>query len=190
MNKVTRILPAILLTSVLAGCATQDFKIPVAPDFSALTQELEKATKEVTETLAGMERPEYTGTDSVGAVNSSSLIGTWQVAILNKAPIEPELNIVMTINEDGSFDATAKHDFKEPIGKLEYELKGTWSVQGENVSITTVSARETSGNKLAGPDEEIYDGEADLFNIYESRSDYLVVFDEGNGVAQSYTRLN
>ena len=135
-----------------------------------------------------MNRPEYTGEDTVGAVDADSLVGTWQVAVVNKAEIEPGIDVVMRLNSDGSFGADAKYDFGG-LGKYDLDIAGTWVVDDEMVTLITESVEETSGNLPPDSGDDIYDGEPDLFNIYEVASDSLVMFEEAHGVAYSYTRL-
>jgi len=79
-------------------------------------------------------RPAYTGADQVGAVDASMLIGTWRIKHLNPRPNEPVVSAQMTFNSDGTtsgFSKTDSGDTSNPYGRMELEMKGNWSVNGD-----------------------------------------------------------
>ena len=197
MKNLTKIMSATLLSSMFVGCAAPSFKIPEVPNLGEFLEEVDRANeevfeglKEMEESIALMERPEYTGTDSVGAVNASNLYGTWRVDTVNKAPAEPNIGAIITLKADGSFDANSNYDFGSALGKVSYDMVGTWTVEDEFFSMTITSATETTGNELvASVDDGEFEVETDVFNVYESEADYWVVYDEATGRADSYTRV-
>ena len=197
MNKLTKVLTTSLLATSFVGCATPDFKLPEVPNLGEFLEEVDRANKEVFEglqemedSIALMDRPEYTGTDTVSAIDPSSLYGTWRAETLNKAPAEPNIDAVITFRADGTFDANTKFDFEGALGKVEYDMKGTWVVDNELISITTTSATETSGNELvASVDDGEFEVETDAFDVYESTADYWVGYEDESGAATAYTRI-
>jgi len=167
------------MTLPLAGCAIPDLEIP---DLTNVSQELGNA-------LQATERPEFQGTDTVGAVDSNMMIGTWQVEIINSIALEEELDMQISFNEDKTISAILKADVGAPIGKFAYDMKGTWSADGQYVTITPTSMQETTGNTLAGSGEEFFDEEGDVSNVYEISADRIVMYDENEGIGQAYTRI-
>lgn len=170
---------ALLTTLILAGCAIPELKIPELPDVSQGLGSMLQSEK----------RAEYKGTDSVESVDPAMMIGTWKVEIINSSAIEKELDMQMTFNEDKTINAIVAAELDAPIGNFVYDMKGTWSADGEYVTITPTSMQETTGNTLAGSGEEFFDEEGDVANVYEISADYMVMFDEKEGIAQSYTRI-
>lgn len=171
----------------LLGCA-----IPQAPDFGALTEEFVQAKRGLEESIRALDKPVYEGIDTVGAVDPSRLHGTWMVQLLNKAPAQPDLNIEFTMNPDKSFQAYAKFDLGATLGKLEYDMKGDWLVDGDFVGMTETSTIETTGNPLVQPDSEEGEeppGLPDLMNVYELTDTYMVMYHEPDDVAYSFTRV-
>lgn len=186
MYGIIKALTASLLATLFVGCAV--------PDFKEISNDIVQASKDLKEGIEVMNRPEYTGTDSVGAVDPDDLIGTWQVLNLNKAAIEPDLDAVLTFKEDKTFEAYVIFETEGTGGNLEFDIKGTWSVDDELVSITETSSVETTGNPLtAGLEDDETDSEPDIFNVYESSPERMVLFQESdgltNGLAQSFTRV-
>lgn len=170
---------ALLMTIMLAGCAVPELKIP----------ELANVSQELGNMLKAGERAEYQGSDSVDIVDPDMLIGTWKVEVINSVALEEDLDIQISFNEDETISAILKADIEEPIGKFAYDMKGTWSADGEYVTITPTSMQETTGNALAGSGEEFFDEEGDVANVYEISADRIVMFDENERIAQSYTRI-
>jgi len=179
MFRITKFNSTLLITLLLAGCAVPELKIP----------ELANVSQELGNMLKAGERPEYQGSDSVDTVDPSMLIGTWKVEIINSVALEEDLDMQISFNEDNTISAVIKADIEEPIGKFAYDMKGTWSADGEYVTITPTSMQETTGNTLAGSGEEFFDEEGDVSNVYEIGADRIVMFDENEGIGQSYTRI-
>ncbi|MCB1756373.1 MAG: hypothetical protein KDJ38_12675 [Gammaproteobacteria bacterium] len=143
--------------------------------------------------LSPPKRAAYTGQDQVGAVDANMLIGSWNGEILN--PIEGEQDTVYKIEyrADGTVTSYSRtKDSSGVMGPMEFEITGTWKVDGELVTQTAEEIREVSGNKLAamvasmmGSMKEKMTGTA---NIYEASADRIVlVADEGQ--AQALTRI-
>jgi len=169
---------AVILISI--GCAVPELKLPEVPQLQNLAS-----------VLQSNERAEYTGTDNVGDIDSSMLIGTWKVENVNPIALEKDIDSRYTFNQDGSFSMISKADLGSALGKFEYDVKGTWSVDGEFVTITAVSATETTGNSVAAASpEEVFD-EDDTFvgNLHEAGANSLVVYEEESKFAQNFTRL-
>jgi len=179
MFRITKFKSALLSACFLAGCAIPELKIPELPDVS----------QELGSLLQSSERPEFTGADSVGAVDPGLMVGTWKVEIINSVALEDDLDMQISFNEDKTISAILKADLQEPIGKFAYDMKGNWSADGEYVTITPTSMQETTGNTLAGSGEEFFDEEGDVANVYEISADHIVMFDEDGGIAQSFTRI-
>lgn len=178
---MVKILTASFAMTLFAGCAVPELKLPEIPDLKKGIETLQKATN----------RAEYTGTDKVGAVDSSKFIGTWKYENVNSTELEKEVDSQFTFKQDGSFSLIMEADLEGSIGKFVYDITGTWSVDDEYVTITPVTMKETSGNALAaGGAEEVFDKEGSAANVHEASANYLVIYDEEGGVAQSFTRLN
>lgn len=141
-------------------------------------------------------RPVYTGGDQVGAVDSSMLIGTWQVRNMNPLENEPAMDIQVKFNDDGTATGYSKiddGDNSNPYGKMEFEMTARWVVDGELVSQTIVSMEEVTGNPIAKFSAGLVMGftrdKTTSVNLYEASADRLVFFNEKEGLAQQYTRV-
>jgi len=176
---MTKILIAPLFTCMLVGCAIPELQLPEMPELPKGMEGLFKSN----------DRSAYTGADTVGAVDPDNMIGTWQVQNVNATTFEKEFDMQIVFNEDKSLTAYMKAEFGEPVGKFAYDIIGTWSVEGDYVTVTPTSATETTGNTLAGSGTELFDEDGWIGNVYESSANYMVLFDEEDGVAQSYTRV-
>lgn len=135
------------------------------------------------------ERTEYTGADTVGAVNASELVGTWTVETINASSIEKEFKMQFVLNEDKSFSSFMKIEMVEPIGKFHYDIQGTWSVDGDYVNILPATMQETTGNSWVTSEKEVLDEAEMIGNVYETSPNYLVIYDEEDEVAMSFTRV-
>lgn len=181
MFRMIKILTASLFIPLFAGCASMpELKMPELPDMPELPNGWESL-------FQSNERAKYTGTDSVGVVDPGQLVGTWQVKNVNATKLEEAFDMQLILKKDKSLAGYIKADFENSIGKFNYDLVGTWSVEGEYITIDPISATETTGNTLAGSGEELFD--KFVGNVYEANANYLVILDETDGVAQSYTRL-
>ncbi len=187
MIKFRNVFLTLPFAASLLGCA-----IPQAPDFGALTEEFVQTTRIFGETMRGLERPVYEGIDTVGAVDPSRLHGTWLVKFINKPPVQPDFDLELTLNPDKSFQANAKFDLGAALGKVEYEMKGSWLVDGDFFEMTEISTVETTGNPLFKPDSEDAEeppGLPDVMNVYELTDTYMVMYDKPDNVAHSFTRV-
>jgi len=142
-------------------------------------------------------RPAYTGADQVGAVDANMLIGTWQIKNLNPLPSEPSINAQITFNSDGSTSGYSKMDdgdSENPFGRMEMEMQGNWSVNGDSVNQTITSLEEVTGNPAAkfgiAIAQGFSKGKTQAGNVYEASADRLVIVNEEEGLAQLFTRVN
>ena len=141
-------------------------------------------------------RPEYTGGDYVGAVEPEMLIGTWDYKVLNPVEGEPQADVVMTFNPDGTVTSVSDMPAQEgvPMSAMTLEVSGTWRIDGEYVITTTEDVKETSGNKLAGMMASMGKGYAagleGRIDVYEANSSRLVLVSENDGerIAGELTR--
>lgn len=139
-------------------------------------------------------RPAYSGLDGVGMVNGNMLVGTWNGRILN--PIEGEQGMEFTIEYRGDGTATSNSKMKDisggMMGAMEFEVTGTWKVDGDKIIQEAQEVREVSGNKLGGMVASMMGGMkknmTGTANVYEASADRIVfVADEGQ--AQELTRV-
>jgi len=174
MRKTLKVIAASILAAVFTGCAVPELKLPEIPE-------------DLQSLLKPRERIEYTGADTVGDFDSNMLIGSWQVKSLS-GDVYDEFDLKMTFNSDQTLIGKLKANFEQSLGKFEYDIIGTWSVDDGYVTISPTSATETSGNPMAGSADTLFEEES-IANVYEASADYLVIVDEEDGYAQSFTRL-
>ena len=163
MYRIRNVLAASLLMPLLVSCAGTEFKIPELP-------------KNLDALLQPDKRAEFTGTDSVGVVDPDMLVGTWQVEFINGNILEKELDTQYTFNEDGSLEIIAEADI--PISENKYEGTATWSVEGEYIALDELTTDDST---------EVEEGT--VVNVYEMSDEYIVLFDEKEGLALALTRL-
>ncbi|MDO6460946.1 hypothetical protein Q4485_09580 [Granulosicoccaceae sp. 1_MG-2023] len=142
-------------------------------------------------------RPQYSGADTVGTVQPSMLIGTWDYRILNPREDEPaNPDVVMSFNDDGSVVSVSDIPAQDgvPMSAMTLKVTGTWRIDGEYVITTTEDVEETSGNKLAGLVSSLgkrmttgLEGKAD---VYEASGKHLILVstDEDEPLAAELTR--
>lgn len=168
MKVIIKLSVAALLAAILAGC------ISLKPE----------------------PRPPYTGVDQVGAIDPGLLIGTWQVINLNPLKDEPPIDAQITFNPDGSMSGLSRlddEDSSNPFGKMEFEMKGSWSVTDELVTQTISEMEEVSGNPAAKFGIALMSGmmknKTASSNLYEANANELVFYNEQEGLAQRFTRI-
>ena len=166
MYRIRNILAASLLMPLLSSCAGSEFKIP-------------ELSKNLDALLQPSQRAEYTGTDSVGVVDPDMLVGTWQVEFINGNILEKEIDTQYTFNGDGSMQIIAEADI--PVSENKYQATATWSVEGEYIALDELSS-DTSTDST-----EVKEGT--VVNVYEMSDEYIVLYDEKEGLALSLTRL-
>lgn len=134
-------------------------------------------------------RPDYNGADSVAGVSEQMLVGQWQGRVLNPIKGESTEPFQVAYNENGSVVLNSK-DNQSGLG-LEFEVIGTWSIDGETVSVNMESITETSGNQLGALitrfASAMKDNATGTMNIYEASADRLVIV-SNDGQAQELVR--
>ena len=137
-------------------------------------------------------RPDYTGEDSITAVNPSMILGEWNTRILN--PIEGEetaSNAIVKYLEDGSVVVDSEVD-TGGMGVLLMEVSGTWEIKGESIEQVATDVREKSGSAL-GAVVKLFSGRMlknanTTLNIFEASADRLVIVSD-HGQAQELIRI-
>jgi len=144
---------------------------------------------------ASMSQPKratYTGADNVGTVTPEMIIGSWNVKSLNPTEGEETTSIKSKYTPDGTVVMNViPQAAASPMGTIELEMVGAWSIEGDNILMQLKSMKETSGNKMAnmivgmmGSMKEKMGGKA---NIYEASADRIVMVAD-DGSAQEWTR--
>jgi hypothetical protein len=134
-------------------------------------------------------RPDYNGADSVAGISEQMLVGQWQGRVLNPIKGESTEPFQVAYNENGSVVLNSK-DTQSGLG-LEFEVLGTWSIDGETVTVNMESITETSGNQLGALitrfGSAMKDKAPGTRNIYEASADRLVIVSD-DGQAQELVR--
>lgn len=136
------------------------------------------------------ERSPYGGADNIDTVSAESLVGTWNVSVLN--PIEGEENTQtsITLNADGTTSGTSSVNATGQ--QMVIEMTGTWSVDGEYLVTTLESTEETSGNALAqlaqGLVSSLIKNRTSRGDVFELSANRAVIVDNETRQAQQWTR--
>ena len=166
LSSTSKVILAVVLTAIVSGCTS----------------------------LTGGTRPTYEGSDQVGAVDISQLVGTWQSETLNPRETDPPIEQRFTISADGAISGIATADLTEKdLDLVVYDVTGTWVVDGEFINQTIVSAEQVSGTPFAAFGVSLsmglFEGRTIPNNVYEISEDQLILVDELD-VARRFTRVS
>ncbi len=85
------------------------------------------------------------------------------------------------------------NDSSNPFGMMEFEMKCSWSVADDLVSQTISEMEEVSGNPAAKFGIALMSGmvknKTTSSNLYEANATELVFYNEKEGIAQRFTRI-
>ncbi|MEM7256050.1 MAG: glycoside hydrolase family 43 C-terminal domain-containing protein [Pseudomonadota bacterium] len=136
------------------------------------------------------ERSPYGGTDNVDTVSADSLVGTWNISVLNPIEGEENTSATITLNADGTTTGTSRGVAGGQ--EMVIEMNGTWSVDGEYLVTTMESTAETSGSAIAKLAQELVSNmmknrkaRGDVFELSANR---VVIVDSETRQAQQWTR--
>lgn len=167
MHGFAKILTAALLVLTLASCGTKSIK-----------------------------RSAYTGSDQVGAIDIGMLVGTWDVKVLNPRESDPPMDAQITVSPDGSISGYSAADFTNvnQLGRVVYDVTGSWSVNGDTINQTLSTVEQKSGSPLAkfgvSLNLGLLAGQTTATNVYEASANHLIIVNEKAGVARYFTRKN
>lgn len=136
------------------------------------------------------ERSPYGGTDNVDTINANSLVGTWNISVLNPIEGEENTNATITLNADGSSSGISRG--MAGGQELVIEMKGSWSVDGEYLVTTMESTAETTGNAIAKLAQELVstmvNNRQSRGDVFELAANRVVIVDTETRQAQQWTR--
>jgi len=139
-------------------------------------------------------RTPYSGSDLVGEVDSSLLVGNWNISVLNPVGEENSSTITQSFNQDGTWTSTVipPAEQTEQFGQLQYEGHGEWQVDGESVVSQLAGMKETTGNKFGGMMQAIVSAlipKKSTANVYEQSDSRVIFVHEGTGQATLLERI-
>jgi hypothetical protein len=106
-------------------------------------------------------RPATSVADEVGEVDRAAVVGTWECRELNPYPEVPQVATTTTYRADGTFTSEGRSAPRPPLGPVQVEANGGWSVEGGEIvtsEVTTEASSEDAWtNLMAGVGAQFID---------------------------------
>lgn len=142
--------------------------------------------------LTPLERPGYTGADTIDTAQATQLIGSWVVTDLNPLPNSEPQSTTIEYRDDGTVlgTLTPQGESADALGNIQFELTGEWVLNGDTVvhqNITMSSTSDSAMGDLLSRMVNNQKGIAGQANIYELSNDRIVMVGT-DGAAMEYIR--